>query len=51
VGTPVMWILLPHWLGAEVLAPLTLAAVWSVLRCTAPPDGRPRQGTGGEKAR
>ncbi len=48
---PVMWILLPHWLGAEVLAPLGLAAVWSVLRPTAPRHRRPRQGTGGEKAR
>jgi uncharacterized membrane protein YozB (DUF420 family) len=51
VGTPVMWILLPHGLGAEVLAPLTLAAVWFVLRRTAPRHRREGPGTGGGKGR
>ena len=51
MGTPVMWILLPHSLGAEVLASLTLAAAWLGLRRTAPRGRRPRHETGREKAR
>ena len=51
MGTPVMWILLPHGLGAGVLAPLTLAAVWSVLRLAGLRHRRERQGTGGGRGR
>jgi hypothetical protein len=37
MGAPVMWVLFPHSLGAEVLASLTLGAVWWVRRGSAPP--------------
>jgi hypothetical protein len=51
VGTPVMWILLPHSLGAEVLASLTLAAVACGLRRTAPRHRRHAEDPGGDEAR
>jgi hypothetical protein len=51
VGTPVMWILLPHSLGAEALASLILAAVWSVVGRTPPRHRRQGEDTGGEKVR
>jgi hypothetical protein len=51
VGAPVMWVLLPHSLGAELLASLTLAAVWLVRRSTVSHRRRRGGDTGGEEAR